>query len=288
MFKPGVPWAFAVQVRGHHDTDKIGQDCKMWLEKYVLGKDVFWPAHPKSAIKLDADGVPELVVTPAAPERVKKVEIYYALKNPVWISRAWRDTQPVRKGDAWVSTLPVLNVEDYVFAYANVIYDTTVVLSTDFNAAIPSKLGNAKATDKTSEVLYTGDGGLGVWSNVAEVEGTGGVKGFRCTKNSAGFGTEQMSDPKWKAPANAALSFKFYCTEPQTLIFTAGDFSGEIEITASDSWQEMVISKEKLFSKFNQKVSLPDWGKVASIHFKPKAGSDITKILFAQFKWVVK
>ena len=72
----------------------------MWLEKYVLGKDVFWPAHPKSAIKLDADGVPELVVTPAAPDRVKKVEIYYALKNPVWISRAWRDTQPVRKGNA--------------------------------------------------------------------------------------------------------------------------------------------------------------------------------------------
>ena len=288
MFKPGVPWAFAVQVRGHHDTDKIGQDCKMWLEKYVLGKDVFWPAHPKSEIKLDADGVPELVVTPAAPERVKKVEIYYALKNPVWISRAWRDTQPVRKGDAWVSTMPVLNVEDYVFDYANVIYDTTVVLSTDFNAAIPAKLGNAKATDKTSEVLYTGDGGLGVWSNVAEVEGTGGIKGFRCTKNSAGFGTDQMSDPKWKAPANGALGFKFYCTEPQTLIFTADDFSGEIEITASDSWQEMVISKEKLFSKFNQKVSLPDWGKVASIQFKPKPGSDITKILFAQFKWVVK
>jgi hypothetical protein len=39
-------------------------------------------------------------------------------------------------------------------------YDTTVVVSTDFNAAIPSKLGNAKATDKTrnSEVQFMTEG----------------------------------------------------------------------------------------------------------------------------------
>jgi hypothetical protein len=97
-----------------------------------------------------------------------------------------------------------------------------------------------------------------------------------------------MSDPKWQAPANGALGFRFYCTEPQTLLFTAGDYSGELEITASDTWQEMVVPKEKLFNKHNPKVSLSDWGKVGHISVKPKAGSDITKILFAQFKWVVK
>jgi hypothetical protein len=41
--------------------------------------------------------------------------------------------------------MPVMNVEDYVFGYANITYDTTVVLSTAFNAAIPSKLGRVKA-----------------------------------------------------------------------------------------------------------------------------------------------
>jgi hypothetical protein len=177
-------------------------------------------------------------------------------------------------------------VDDYVFAYANVIYDTTVVVSTDFKASIPSKLGNARATDKASDVIYSGDGGVGVWSNIAEVEGVGGVKGFRCTSNNAGFGTDRLSDPKWQAPANGALSFRFYCTEPQTLIFFAGDYSGELEITASDTWQEMVVPKEKLFNRHNQKVSLPNWEKVGNFSFKPQTGSDITKILFAQFKWV--
>ncbi len=38
---------------------------------------------------------------------------------------------------------------------------TTVVVSTDFKAAIPSKLGCAKATDKASDVINSGDGGMG-------------------------------------------------------------------------------------------------------------------------------
>jgi hypothetical protein len=147
-FKSGVPWAFAIQARGHHNTERIEQDTKMWLEKHVLGEDVFWPPQPASTLRLDADGVPELVVTPASPERVTSVEIYYAVKEPVSFNRSWRDVPSVRRGDAWMASLPVLNVDDYVFGYANVFYDTTLVLSTEFNAAIPAKLGpHAKATD---------------------------------------------------------------------------------------------------------------------------------------------
>ena len=153
MFKKGVPWAFAVQVRGGHNTETIGQDTKMWLEKYVLNKEVFWPEHPKSEIKLDSDGVPELRVTPASPERIQTVEMYYAIKDPVNTSRKWRDIPSVRQGNTWLGKMPVLNVDDYVFGYANINYDTTVVLSTDFNAAIPSKLGSAKATGKPSDAF---------------------------------------------------------------------------------------------------------------------------------------
>jgi dienelactone hydrolase len=149
-FQKGVPWSFAVQARAHHNTEKIGQDCKLWLDKHVLGKDVFWPAHPRSAVRLDGDGVPELVVTPASPERIAKVEFYYALKSPCSFARSWRDTTCVRNGDIWIGKMPVMNVDDYVFGYANITYDNTVVVSTDFNAAIPSKLGAAKATDKDS------------------------------------------------------------------------------------------------------------------------------------------
>ncbi|MCY2995615.1 MAG: prolyl oligopeptidase family serine peptidase [Planctomycetota bacterium] len=285
-FQPGVPWAFAVQARGHHNTEKIDQACAMWLDKHVLGKDVFWTEQPQAEIRLDANGIPELVVRPTAAERVKKVEIYYALKEPCSFNRSWRDAACAKNGAVWIGKLPVMNVADYVFGYANVTYDTTLVLSTAFCAAIPAKLGAAKATDKRSSVIYTGDDGMGVWTDVAEVEGPQGIKGFRCTNHRAGTGTEQLSDPKWKAPAAARLGFKFYCTQPQTLILTANSYdSGELEITASDDWQEMAIPGHKLINRFSNKP-MKDWTTVGKIHFASKEGSDITKVIFAEFKWV--
>ena len=67
MFKPGVPWSFAIQARGHHNTEKLGDDCKLWLEKYVLGKDIAWPDRPKSKLVLGQDGVSR--TTRYAPHR---------------------------------------------------------------------------------------------------------------------------------------------------------------------------------------------------------------------------
>ncbi|MFT5526227.1 MAG: dienelactone hydrolase [Pirellulaceae bacterium] len=287
-FKPGVPWSFAIQPRGHHNTEHIGQDCKLWLEKHVLNKvlnkDHFWPAHPESEIKLNAEGVPELIVTPSSPKKVKSVEMYYALKNPAYFSRAWRDVEVVHKGHSWVGEMPVANVDDYVFSFANITYDNTVVVTTDFNAAIPSRLGNATATDKTSD-RYSGAGGIGAWSNVVEVEGVGRIKGFRCADNQAGTGSELMSNPQWKCPSNAQLGFKFYCTEPQTLVVTADGYDYEVEITASDHWQEMLLPASKFISRATQK-RMGSWKTTTAVHFKPKSDSDITKVLFAQFNWV--
>jgi hypothetical protein len=175
-------------------------------------------------------------------------------------------------------------VDDYVFGYANITYDTTIVRSTDFNAAIPAKLGKAVATDKPSSDLS--DSGYSAWSHIAELEGPRGIKGFRPTNNGRGSGTEQLHDPKWQAPANSRLSFKFYCTEPQTVILTAADHNSvELEITASDNWQEMTIAPERLINRFNQKP-MSNWSSVGKIHFLPKQGSDLTKVIFADFKWV--
>jgi dienelactone hydrolase len=283
-FPKNVPWSFAIQARGHHDTEKIGHNTKFWLEKHVLGKDVAWPEHPRSEIRLDAEGVPELVITPASPDSVRKVEIFYALKNPCSYARAWRDTSSVRQGQQWIAKMPVLNVDDYVFGYANITYDTTIVRSTDFNAAIPAKLGKARATDKPSSDLS--GSGYSAWSNIAELEGPKGIQGFRPTNNGRGSGTEQLHDPKWQAPAGSRLSFKFYCTEPQTVIFTAADHNSvELEITASDDWQEMTIAPERLINRHNQKP-MSNWSSVGKIHFLPKQGSDLTKVIFADFKWV--
>ena len=93
-----MPWDFAIQARGHHNTEKLGDDCKLWLEKHVLEKDHFWPARSDSKITLDADGVPELHLTPASPERIKNLQVYMCLKTANNIARVWSDVTSVRKG----------------------------------------------------------------------------------------------------------------------------------------------------------------------------------------------
>jgi dienelactone hydrolase len=281
-FPAGVPWSFAVQARGHHNTEKIAQDTRLWLEKHVLGHDVFWPEQPAAQLRLDSQGVPELSVQPASPERIHAVEFHYAQKSPVSYARSWRDVGAQRSGDAWTAKLPVLDVRDYVFAYANVTYDNTVVRSTHLMAAIPAELGAAIATDHPSTQLGSGEG----WTNVAEAEGVGGVTGFRCLNNQRGSRTDKLHDPKWKAPSGTELAFRFYCTEPQSIQFTAAQFySTPLEVTASDQWQEMVLPASKLVHSLSGKP-LTDWAQVGSLEIKPQTGADLTRVIFADFKWV--
>jgi len=284
-FKPGVPWSYAIQARGHHDTDKIEHNTKFWLEKHVLGKDIVWPEQPGSGITLDAEGVPELFITPDSPGNVVKVEAFHALKNPSSFQRSWRDAASVKQGDRWIAKLPVLNVDDYVFGYANITYETTIVRSTRFEAAIPSQLGKAKATDEATSNITSG--GYSAWTNIAELEGPKGIKAFRSNNGQRGSSTEQLHDPKWKAPPGASLRFKFYCTEPQTVILTGDDHhSAEIEITASDEWQEMTVPASRLINRFSQKP-MTDWSAIGKLRLQSKPGFDLTKVLFADFNWQV-
>ncbi len=281
-FKPGVAWDFAMQARGHHNTEKLGDDCKLWLEKYVLGKDIFWPARPESKIMLDADGVPELHVTPASPQRIKELQVYGCLKTANNIARVWRDVKSVRKGNTWIAKLPVFSVDDYLFSYANIRYENDSVVSSDFEAVIPSSLGKAVATAKKSDIISEG---TRQWNDVGPAEGVGGIKGFRPLNNRHGTYSRQFADPKWQAPKGAELAFKFYCTQPQRLQFAVNDhWLAEVEMTASDGWQTMTLPANQMKYQSTQQP-LKEWSLAEIISIKPVKGADITKVIFADFKW---
>ena len=280
-FRSNIPWSFAHQPRGHHDTRDIGQNARLWLEKHVLGKDIDWPGEAGSKIVLDAQGVPELHVSPADPDRVNHLEIYYALKNPVSYGRAWRNATLRRKGDVWIGKMPVLNVRDYVFGFSNIQYDNTVVRSSPFTATIPESLGDAIATDRRSLKLNNN----AAWFNSGPVEGKNGISGFRALSPRGTF-NEQFSDPKWQAPEGAQLHFKFYCTQPQAVeIAINNHYLADIRITASDDWQEMTLEAGQFIHRFS-KNPLADWSQTKKVAIKPLSGADIAKIIFAGFQWV--
>jgi hypothetical protein len=280
-FQDDVPWAFAHQARGHHNTEKLGNNTKVWLEKHVLGKDLFWPKLPDTKIHLDADGIPEFLLKPNSKEKLEKVKIYYALKNPISFGRAWRDTTLVKENNIWRAKLPVMNVDDYVFGFAQLNYQGDIVITSKFQAAIPSNLGNAIATDEPRNSL---EGTTG-WANAAPVEGIGSVMGFRALNKHRGTLNEQFSDPAFKAPENANLKFEFYCTQPQNItIEVNGLYMATIEITASNDWQSKILSANMLKNKHDQQA-MKNWSNTHKLSLKSAQGSDITKVVFAKFQW---
>jgi hypothetical protein len=112
----------------------------------------------------------------------------------------------------------------------------------------------------------------------------GGIKGFRPLNNHRGTKSEQFSDPKWQAPQGADLIFMFYCTQPQTLVLSAnGRFTTDIQMTASDEWQSMTLKASKLMHPAG--FAMGDWSEVNNLGIKPKHGSDITKVVLANFEW---
>ena len=109
--------------------------------------------------------------------------------------------------------------------------------------------------------------------------------GFRPFNKKKGTTNEQFSDPKYQAPKGANLKFKFYCTQPQNLIMKVnGRYQYDLEITASNDWQEMIISSDKLKNIYH-KHSLKNWSEAQKIQILPKVGADITKVIFAKFSW---
>lgn len=278
-FQPNVPWDFAHQARAHHDTSRLGNNARLWLEKHVLGKNIAWPARPVTAIKLDAAGVPELHITPGSPEKIESLEVYTSLKEPNNCARLWLDAKAEKKGDIWVAKLPVRNVDDYVFAFANLRYPGDIVISTDFTAAIPAKLGKAAATRVDAA------DGTESWSEVGPAE-VAGVKGFRPLNNRSGTTCIQFGEPKRKAPDGADMVLRFYCTQPQTITLGADRYKTSIEITASNDWQTLEIPAGRLLFG-GAHGPLANWGTIQTITIQPMPGSDITKIVFAEPTWKV-
>ncbi len=64
-----------------------------------------------------------------------------------------------------------------------------------------------------------------------------------------------------------------------------GRYEATIEITASDAWQRMTLKADQLNHPAG--FALADWSEVNNIGFKAKPGSDITKVILANFEWKV-
>ena len=112
----------------HRHTDEHAITQYLWFEEHLKGciQDAANAADVLGS--QDADGVPRVTVTPDDSQPVKRVDIYYSL-DPHELTRFWRDAKAVKAGRQWQAKCPVMDLEQPIFAYANVVYETPAAIS---------------------------------------------------------------------------------------------------------------------------------------------------------------
>lgn len=275
----------------HRHTAEHAITRHLWFEQHLKGAFAM-PRTPKIELKLNtADGVPLVTVTPDETMPVKRVDIYYSIDSHA-LTRFWRDAQAARDGNNWKAPCPVLSLNQPIFAYANVMYDTppqyrsvacaagqensdTFAISSRVLSAGPSQLQAAgvKATDRPERMIDDGSRGWHDWYQ---------LNWGHPPLWSAW--TRKMKDPKWRGPDGAKLVFEITTQTDNTLVvkfvcnawssFAPGkpeiDYTAVKELKGSPDWQTVTVSLNELAAA-NPKVTAPlaNWQTVAELNISP-------------------
>jgi hypothetical protein len=275
----------------HRHTEEHQMAQYLWFEQHLKGAFAM-PQTPKIVLNLKtADGVPVITVAPDETRAVKRVDIYYAL-DPHELTRFWRDARAVNNGNQWKAACPVLSIEQPIFAYANVIYDTpapyrntagwpgqepsdTFAISSRVLSASPSQLQAAgvRAADPPERMIDDGARGWHDWYRL----NWGHPPLWSAT-------TRKLKDPKWRGPDRARLVFEIKTQTDNALVLTfncnawgaftpgkpAVDYTVVKELKGSPDWQTVSVSLNDLAAT-DPKITAPlaNWRTVTEFSLSP-------------------
>jgi dienelactone hydrolase len=277
----------------HHHTEQHAITEYLWLEEHLKGANFKMPRTPMIDLELKtASGVPRVIVTPNSTIPVKHVDIYYST-DPHALTRFWRDAQGRQLGEQWQAECPVMSLDQPIFAFANVVYETpsqyrsdpakagqewsdTFAISSRVLSAGPAQLQAAqvKPTDLPERLIDDGARGWHDWYRL----NWGHPPLWIAT-------TRKLKDAKWRGPDGAALHFEIQCENDNQLVLTfhcnawgaitpgrpAVDYTAVKNLKGSPDWQEVSVSLAEL-SATDPKVTeqLANWVSVTEFSISPQ------------------
>lgn len=205
----------------HRFTPEFAVTRPLWMDQHLKGTFTF-PATPRSQVVLDtSDHVAELRVTPDSSQPVKLVHCYYSV-DPDPRARFWRSAECTLTGETWAAKLPILSVEQPLFAFANVSYGLPkqesepfarpteqFAISSLMHTVTPADLQHAgiKATDAVSPVIDDFSKGWQDW--------------YRLSADNPHhweYSTRKLADPKWKGDSGQKLTIEVQADQPNELV----------------------------------------------------------------------
>ncbi len=297
-------WSFTPRYN-HHIAAEQGNNLPLWMDTWLKDSKIKWPKTPKATVTLDKQGVLQLPITPDNSRDVKKVELFYAIENRNPKNRFWRSVEGEAKNKTWKGSLPILDVNEPVFAFANVLYTSGICLSSPLVTKTPAKLGRAIATDSTSLLLGDFANGTDGWTTtsptpdplppipclIVNAVGPDGRNGIT-TLGQIPLRTYKVGDPKWRAPDGAKLEFQIYSTTARDVKLAvyenemtkdAKKFSANQKLTKSAEWRTVVLELKDFKTESGEVLS--DWKKVKLLEVAT-SDSSTPQPIYSDVRWV--
>ena len=233
------------------------------------------------------------------------MDLFYALENRNPKNRYWRSAIGQKDGEAWTAGLPVHDTKQPLFAFANVLYESGVCLSSNLVSVVPDELGMARATDAPTTVIDDFSDGIDGWvtrspatdpippvpSLLRAVNGPGGVPGVTVTQ-AIPILTHKVGDPKWRGPVGASLQFRVHVRAARTVRvvmhereFAPGwtQYAKELRLTPEEGWQTVTLTAGDFTTDKGER--LRGWRGVKMLELDSKGGPGEEPI-FGEFRWV--
>ena len=216
-----VRYAFTPHMN-HRFTPEFAVTRPLWFDQHLKGTFTF-PKTPHTHLSFETmDHVPMLEVWPDRPHDVAEVVIYSSI-DPDPRSRFWRSADVAKVDDKrWTGQLPILSMNQPLFAFANVVYKVPktesepyarpterFTLSSMLHAVAPQDVAasGARVTDKADPLIDGFTHGWRDWYTLSVDN-----------PHHWEFSTRKLADPKWQGHDGQRLTFEVRAEQPNDLV----------------------------------------------------------------------
>ena len=253
--QPNGRLAFAVHMN-HRFTSEAFASRVRWFQAHLKGGFDF-PATPISSLNLKtADGIPIFSVTPSLegqPRRwITKVEIFHGYaRDPR--TRFWRAAEVKQEGSDWVAPCPVMELDEPLFAFANITYqvEEEIELPRGYRATSQFTVTSLEQEAWPPELREAGVNPTVQRERLIDDFGRGWQDWFLVAADNPhhwNFKTHKVNDPAFFGPRGAELAFEVETTAANNTLAV---------VMETDQWRGYTGRKTKRYTAL---VALPESG----------------------------
>ncbi|QDT40148.1 Alpha/beta hydrolase family protein [Gimesia alba] len=256
----------------HQDTPDYEVATLLWMDQHLKNSFSF-PQTPKTTLSLKTeDGVPHFKVQPDRSRPVLSVDIFYTQQGKMnerpqnrleTMHRFWRHAPATKADGVWTAALPLGNVEQPLWVYANVRYplDEPVSGAGYYYRPYTTKSFNVSSLLTQVAPAQLRDAGVRVTLEptllIEDFQGDWQKEWFNYRPDEWTLITHKLNDAIWKAPKQAQLALKVRAAEANRLVIVIDGYAAEVELKGGTDWQTVVLKPDE-FQNLDG-APLPNW-----------------------------